>query len=304
MIKVLGTELVDRTPQHTITIGQLAAYAGVTIKAVRHYHHRGLLEEPQRDSSGYRRYTAQHAIDLIKIKTLAEAGVPLARIKELLAADADRFAAAITEIDRNLQERAMELRRTRERLARLRSGDRLFVSAEVADFLDRLRELGVSERTVQMERDGWILMQSASPKQAAIWIADKRDAIGDPEFRSIYLKCDAAFDWSPDDPRLYALADRTERWMAKRHRRRTGEERPVQDPIIARLATASVSVSSPAWDRLSEIAKERKAGGDGMAPRGAVAPTAGSPACSQVSDRQKGILLNRTPVPFDCGQLK
>src|SRR5439155_26459658 len=87
-----------------ITIGQLADFAGVTIKAVRHYHQRGLLEEPPRDSSGYRRYTAEHAIQLIKIKTLAEAGVPLARIRELLAADPDRFAAAIIEIDRNLQE--------------------------------------------------------------------------------------------------------------------------------------------------------------------------------------------------------
>ncbi len=145
-----------------ITIGQLAAYAGVTIKAVRHYHQRGLLEEPPRDSSGYRRYNAQHAIDLVKIKTLAEAGVPLSRIKELLAANPDRFAAAINEIDRNLQERAKELRRTRERIARLSAGDRLFVSAEVADFLDRLSELGVSQRTVQSERDGWILMQSAS----------------------------------------------------------------------------------------------------------------------------------------------
>src|SRR5438128_8639217 len=88
-----------------ITIGQLAAYAGVTIKAVRHYHQRGLLEEPPRDSSGYRRYSAEDAISLIKIKTLAEAGVPLARIKELLAADPDRFAAGMAEIDRNLQER-------------------------------------------------------------------------------------------------------------------------------------------------------------------------------------------------------
>src|SRR6267154_5476640 len=94
-----------------ITIGQVATYAGVTIKAVRHYHQRGLLEEPPRDSSGYRRYSAEHAIDLVKIKTLAEAGVPLARIKELLAADPDRFAAAIAEIDRDLQERATELLR-------------------------------------------------------------------------------------------------------------------------------------------------------------------------------------------------
>ena len=242
-----------------ITIGQLAAYAGVTIKAVRHYHQRGLLEEPPRDSSGYRRYSAQHAIDLVKIKTLAEAGVPLRRIKELLAANPDRFAAAITEIDLDLQERAKELRRTRERIARLRGGDRLFVSAEVADYLDRLHELGVSQSSVQMERDGWILMQSSSPHQAAIWFADKRDAMNDREFRAIYLKYDAAYDWSPDDRRLYALAARTERWIAKQHSTRKGRERSAVDPTLAQLVATSVGVSSPAWDRLTEIAREREA---------------------------------------------
>jgi len=44
------------------------------------------------------------------------------------------------------------LLRTRERIAQLRTGDRLFVSAEVADYLDRLQELGVSQRSVQIER--------------------------------------------------------------------------------------------------------------------------------------------------------
>jgi DNA-binding transcriptional MerR regulator len=218
-----------------ITIGQLATYAGVTIKAIRHYHNRGLLEEPPRDASGYRRYTAEHAIALIKIKTLAEAGVPLARIKELLAADPDQFATAMAEIDRNLQERAEALVRSRKRIAGLSAGDRLFVSGEVADYLDRLLELGVSQRSAQMERDGWILMQAVSPKEAAIWLADKCDALDDPEFRAIYLEHDAAFDWSPDDPRLVALAERTERWLAGRSVGRKGEERSVADPIIAKL---------------------------------------------------------------------
>jgi DNA-binding transcriptional MerR regulator len=187
--------------ERQLTIGQLAAYAHVTIKAVRHYHHRGLLQESPRDASGYRRYGAQHAIELDKIKALADAYVPLARIKDLLAADPDHFAAAIAEIDRNLQKRSEELQCTRERIARLQAGNRLFVSAEVADFLDQLHALGVSERSMQMERDGWILLQSISPNDAALWIADKREAMSDPEFRAIYLECDAAFDWSPDDPR-------------------------------------------------------------------------------------------------------
>lgn len=243
-----------------ITIGQLADYAGVTIKAVRHYHQRGLLEEPPRDSSGYRSYSAEHAIHLVKIKTLAEAGVPLARVKEMLAADLDRFAAAIAEIDHNLQERAEELLRTRERIAQLRAGDRLFVSAEVADFLDRLLELGVSQRAVQMERDRWILLQSVAPEQAAIWTADKRDAIGDPEFRALYLDYDAAFDWSPDDPRLSALTDRTQQWLADRHGRSEGESKPAPDPTIAHLVATSASACSPAWDRLTEAATQLKAG--------------------------------------------
>jgi len=243
-------------PRRLITIGQLAAYAGVTIKAVRHYHQRGLLDEPPRDLSGYRRYSAQHAIDLVKIKTLAEAGVPLARIKELLAANPEQFAAAIAEIDRNLQERAKELRRTRERMAHLSTGDRLFVSEKVADFLERLHELGVSQRSVQMERDLWILLQSVSPKQASVWIAEKLDAMDDPEFRAIYLEYDAAFDWSPDDRRLQALAVRSERWIAGR--RRGGETLDVPDPTIAQLVATSPGPSSPAWDRLGEIARERR----------------------------------------------
>ncbi|WP_344167895.1 MerR family transcriptional regulator [Kribbella lupini] len=37
-----------------LTISRLAAYAGVTVRAVRHYHQIGLLPEPERDHSGYR----------------------------------------------------------------------------------------------------------------------------------------------------------------------------------------------------------------------------------------------------------
>ena len=131
---------------------------------------------------------------------------------------------------------------------------------DVADYLDQMRELGVSERTVRMERDGWILMQSVSPKEAAIWIADKRDALGDPEFRAIYLEFDVAFDWSPDDPRLYALADRALRWLASRRGRLQGGARSAQEATIARLAATSAGASSPAIDRLTEIARERRAG--------------------------------------------
>ena len=244
---------MDESPRRLITIGQLADYAGVTIKAVRVYHDRGLLPEPPRDASGYRRYDAQHAIQLVKVKTLADAGVPLARIRELLAAPADAFAHAIAEIDDGLRRRAEEIRRTRRRLTQLHAGDRLFVSPEVADYLERLGALGISDRTVHLEREIWILLQAVSPDRAAEWAADKLDAIDDPEFQSLYRDYDAAFDWPPDDPRLPELAARTARWFTARGPESTTAAPP--DPTITRLASASVSAYSPAWTRLAQLTR-------------------------------------------------
>ncbi|MFC7641199.1 hypothetical protein ACFQX6_09555 [Streptosporangium lutulentum] len=106
-----------------------------------------------------------------------------------------------------------------------------------------------------MERDGWILLQSVSPDEAAIWIADKRDAIGDPEFRAIYLGYDAAFDWSPDDPRLSTLADRTQRWIANRHGTSEDGEQPVQSPAITQLVTTSASRPGTGSPRSSKGAR-------------------------------------------------
>ncbi|WP_411153114.1 MerR family transcriptional regulator [Streptomyces sp. A30] len=85
-----------------ITIGQLAKYVGVSIKTIRVYHDKGLLPEPDRDASGYRRYGANDAIDLIKIRTLAESGVPLARIRDLRSASDEEFQEALHEIDDDL----------------------------------------------------------------------------------------------------------------------------------------------------------------------------------------------------------
>lgn len=229
-----------------ITIGRLAAYAGVTIKAVRHYTERGLLEEPERDASGYRRYGARHAIELLKIKTLADAGVPLARVKELLTADPARFDAAVEEIDRELERRAADIDRARGRIALLKGGDALFVSPEVADFLDRLAAIGVSRRAVESERDIWILLQAAAPREAAAWLAAKSQALDDPEFREIYRATDEAYGWEANDPRLPELARRTREWLAAQ------PPEPVPpDPSLAALVAAQPGVSSPAWDRLA-----------------------------------------------------
>lgn len=238
------------------TVGQLADYAGVTVRAIRHYHQCGLLDEPPRDSSGYRRYSASHAVELIKIATLADAGVPLARIRELLASDPDQFARAISEIDANLSGRITQLRRTRRRIATLVAGDRLVVPADVADYLDRLRALGVSDRYVQIERDGRILLRVAAPELVATWIAEKAALLDDEQYRQFCVDYDRCIDWEPGDPRLDDLALRMAAWTSRRY---PGVDfHPTTnidaDPTILQMIEDSIIESSPAWRRLNHLA--------------------------------------------------
>ncbi|WP_078624176.1 MerR family transcriptional regulator [Streptomyces monomycini] len=185
-----------------LTIGELASYAGVTVRAVRHYHAKGLLPEPERDRAGYRRYDAGAVVALIKIRTLAGAGIPLGRVRELLHADEEEFTAAITDIDKRLRAEILERRRHREQIARLVHGDGLALPPEVVEYLDRLRALGVDERIVQVERDGWIPLAALSPERIPEWMARKREQITDPRCVDFYLTLGQALDRPDDDPAL------------------------------------------------------------------------------------------------------
>lgn len=69
----------------TLTIGKLAAAAGVNVETVRYYEQRGLIEQPPKPRAGYRRYSPE-LIDRIRfIKRAQELGFILGEIVELLA---------------------------------------------------------------------------------------------------------------------------------------------------------------------------------------------------------------------------
>lgn len=190
-----------------LTIGQLAAYAGTTVRAVRHYHAKGLLPEPERDHSGYRRYDAPAVVKLIKIRTLADAGVPLARVGGLLAASDEEFNAAVTEIDRRLRAEITDRQRHRKRIAQLAAGDSLALPPEAVAYLDRLRSLGFEERFIGGERDAWILVAAQLPEQMSVYMELKQQQLDDPDNLEFYRDLAASIDWEPDDPRLPAISD-------------------------------------------------------------------------------------------------
>ena len=201
--------------QQLLTISQLAKYVGVTARAIRHYHSLGLLPEPSRDESGYRRYGADAVIALTRIKTLANAGVPLSQIETLMESSADDFKAAISSIKADITKRVAQLEETKRRLDALQSGDRMFVSEVIADYLKYLRRIGLSEATVSYERSAWILISALHPNYADIWATEKKAMIARPGVASIYRQLDEARNWPINDPRIAELAKKIVRMLAR-----------------------------------------------------------------------------------------
>jgi len=239
-----------------LTISQLAAYAGVTVRAVRHYHKIGLLPEPERNESGYRTYGAAAVVRLIRINTLARAGVPLARVHQLLDASDEDFADGVRRIDDDLRAEIRRLQGTRQRLAQLAAGDHLALPSSVVGYLDRLRSLGVEERYIDLERSAWILIAAQAPDRIDSIIADKHAELDDPDVVRLYSLLSGALDWSADDPRIIEVADILERLMIRAvEAGQTGAD-GFDDQLVALLDATTVEASASAR-RLLAILEQR-----------------------------------------------
>ena len=239
-----------------ITIGQLARYAGVSTKTIRVYHDKGLLPEPGRDSSVNRRYTAQPAIDLIKIRTLADAGVPLARIRDLSTASGEEFERALHRVDIDLTARIQRLQQTRRRLRQLAAGQIQMLPPEVTSHLQHLPGIGFSPRWIAMETGLWILVFATHPDTATELFHDQAQALTDPALRQIYLDYDRAHDLDPRDPRLSDLAQRIAAATKSRYGP-TGPPGQVTGSAIPALIQEAVNASSPAWQRLDFLIRDQ-----------------------------------------------
>lgn len=108
-----------------MTIGQLAARAGVNIQTVRYYERRGLMPRPSRTRAGYRQYTPEAAHRLTFIKRAQDLGFSLQEIAELLALRL-RHASACTAVEARARDKIevvegkiRELERMKRTLQRL-----------------------------------------------------------------------------------------------------------------------------------------------------------------------------------------
>jgi DNA-binding transcriptional MerR regulator len=192
--------------KHGVTISQAAAFAGVTVKTVRHYHRLGLLDEPKRDRSGYRRYVSTDLLRLVQVRTLAGAGVPLAEIGDLLDAGPERFAAALADVERRLTIQIDDLVERRATLRRLAKGDRVLLPDRACALLDRFVDLGFAPAYVESQREAMVLARAMVPEDFDGFLTLLGRRLDDPEYVELSKRSWEAVSWAPDDPRLDELA--------------------------------------------------------------------------------------------------
>ncbi len=83
-----------------MNIGEAAAAAGVSQKMIRHYERIGLLPEPTRDASGYRRYSGYEVSVLRFIGRSRHLGFSIPQIAELIGlwSDTERSSREVKAV--------------------------------------------------------------------------------------------------------------------------------------------------------------------------------------------------------------
>ena len=119
---------------------ELAALAGTTVNTIRHYHRLGLLAEPERHNNGYKQYEVRHLVRLLRIRRLADLGVPLSHIDTQNAAG-EITPEALRDVDAQLAASIERLQQARENIADiLRDAAPADVPTGFSPFASRLSE--------------------------------------------------------------------------------------------------------------------------------------------------------------------
>ncbi|MFJ7072887.1 MerR family transcriptional regulator [Streptomyces sp. NPDC098781] len=202
-------------------IGELAATVGVTTRTVRHYHHQGLLPEPERRPNGYREYTLRHAVVLARIRRLTELGLGLAEVRDVLAEDAGKdLVEVLTELDADLARQEAAIRERRERLRALLETEGAVtaegpVSPRLAALLKDMASVSDSPMAAKDREMLALIETTAEPEGREQLMEALGSALSAPGGRdralAAYALLDELADAEPDDPQVAeaarALAD-------------------------------------------------------------------------------------------------
>ncbi|WP_411575709.1 MerR family transcriptional regulator [Streptomyces mutabilis] len=197
-------------------IGELADVVGVTTRTVRHYHHQGLLPEPERLANGYRTYTLRHVVVLARIRRLTELGLGLAEVRDVLADEAGKdLTEVLEELDADLARQEEAIRDRRARLRELLAAEGGLpaegpVSPELAELFAGMGDVSGSPMAVRDREMLALLESTVAPEDREGLLKALRGALGSPEAvaqaHRAYALLDELADVGVDDPRVAEAA--------------------------------------------------------------------------------------------------
>ncbi|MFD9792065.1 MerR family transcriptional regulator [Streptomyces sp. NPDC059070] len=188
-------------------IGEVAALVGLTTRAIRHYHHVGLLPEPERRPNGYRNYSVRDAVLLTRMRRLTELGLSLDEVRDALAEDAGReLTEILEELDADLARQEADVRERRRRLGALLAeppGATGPVSPALAALLAQAPRTDSPSAAKDRE---YLTLLDATRTGSQAMLALLGTLAGDPAVADLYERLDALAEAPADDPRIAPLA--------------------------------------------------------------------------------------------------
>ncbi|HEX3815483.1 MAG TPA: MerR family transcriptional regulator [Mycobacteriales bacterium] len=168
-------------PAGWLTISEVARLAGITPRAIRHYHSTGLLAEPSRDGSGYRRYDASDVVAVVRVARLRALGMPIPQIAGRLTSAEPGLAVSLQALAEELDGEIERLVGTRDRILALAGSEAL--DQPVATLREALRShglVGPDEDLPAGEESAADLLDALHPEGMPGVVAQADGLLGDP----------------------------------------------------------------------------------------------------------------------------
>jgi DNA-binding transcriptional MerR regulator len=163
---------------------EIARLAGISVRAIRHYHEIGLLAEPPRQSNGYRAYGVEHFIRLLSIGRLKALGIQLANVSDILK-NTPKQSLILDNIDRSLERKIEILQKQKQMLSALREGGGpIDIPTEFAGALTSL-EVGRVQEANKAGREQAILFDHLFDRSERAKIAKLFDQLAGPTLAQI-----------------------------------------------------------------------------------------------------------------------
>jgi MerR family transcriptional regulator, thiopeptide resistance regulator len=181
-------------------VGALAQATGLTVRALHHYDHIGLLSPSMRTAAGHRLYTADDVTRLYRIRLLRGLGFPLEQIASVLEDPSWQLAASVRRHLEHTRDKAAIAARLCRRLAVMAgeldrqdrpASDQLFSALEEMSMLDTtvhsltgllvyddlataqdylVRVYGLAPGPIARDADGRAILAEVHAGEQVIWL--------------------------------------------------------------------------------------------------------------------------------------